>query len=292
MEITEERMRIRVKKRKEMWLIAFVFMLALYTYPVHSFYALPQPEEEQYTGQLPEFSIYRLLKIALQPVGKTMYIWGGGWNEEDTAAGIEAVSLGLSPNWEKYSQKQNRHYDYTATRYQIHDGLDCSGYVGWVIYNLLHTIDGIEGEGYVMKARKMAKTFAEKGWGEYIPAGKIKDYKAGDIMSSKTHVYLVIGTCEDGSIVVAHASPPGVQINGTVCRNGSRNSQAAELADYYMNKYYPQWYAKYKPEVKEISYLTNYHQMRWHTEDNFWLKDEEGLRNMKADQVLQKILGE
>ena len=33
----------------------------------------------------------RLLRTSLLPVGQTMYIWGGGWNQDDAGAGIEAV---------------------------------------------------------------------------------------------------------------------------------------------------------------------------------------------------------
>ena len=51
-------------------------------------------------------TLKNFLKTALMPVGKTMYVWGGGWNKEDTGAGIEAVSIGLSPNWEKFTRKQ------------------------------------------------------------------------------------------------------------------------------------------------------------------------------------------
>ena len=34
----------------------------------------------------------RLLRTSLLPVGQTMYIWGGGWNQDDAGAGIEAAS--------------------------------------------------------------------------------------------------------------------------------------------------------------------------------------------------------
>ena len=58
-----------------------------------------------------ERSIANLLITALQPVGNTMYIWGGGWNEEDTAAGVEAVTIGVSPRWAEFAKQQNDAYD-------------------------------------------------------------------------------------------------------------------------------------------------------------------------------------
>ena len=235
-------------------------------------------------------SLKNFLKTALMPVGKTMYVWGGGWNKEDTGAGIEAVSIGLSPNWEKFTKKQNNNYNYKKTKYQIHDGLDCSGYVGWVIYNVFNDKDGQK--GYVMLAEKMAKEFSKQGFGTFTPAKLVKNYRAGDIMSNKYHVYIVIGTCSDGSVVLMHASPPGVQINGTVNSKGQKNSEAKKLADTYMKKYYPIWYAKYPPKTLELSYLKKYDQMRWNIGKNGVLQDDENLVGMNASQVLKVIFDE
>ena len=75
-------------------------------------------------------TLYNLLLTAIEPLGHTMYVWGGGWNEEDTAAGEEARSIGESPRWKEFFEMQDSTYNYENTRYQIHDGLDCSGYVG------------------------------------------------------------------------------------------------------------------------------------------------------------------
>lgn len=285
-----------MKHKKNMIYIVILgfFIIGLTSLPIRAYDACMDmdPEMEKKGVELPEYSIRRLLQVALQPMGKTMYIWGGGWNEADTAAGIEAVTLGPSGQWADFFQRQNSSYNFNHTRYQIHNGLDCSGYLGWTIYNFLHTINGEEGQGYVMKAKKMAENFAQRGWGTYRPASQVKDYKAGDIMSGNGHVFLVLGPCSDGSIVLAHSSPPGVQINGTVAANGSQNSEASRLANYYMEKYYPKWYAKFKPEVKDRSYLTSYQQMRWKTQPNFWMTDKEGLQDMTAQEVLVRILGE
>ena len=67
-------------------------------------------------------SILDFLRIAMQPVGQTMYVWGGGWNEADTGAGAEAVTLGVSPRWAEFAAKQDSSYSYENTKYQIHDG--------------------------------------------------------------------------------------------------------------------------------------------------------------------------
>lgn len=256
---------------------------------VKSFSDMEDPDLDFAQNQT-TYDLSTMLKTSLQPVGQTMYVWGGGWNKEDTAAGKEARSIGLSDRWKVFMEKQSPSYNYKKTRYQIHNGLDCSGYVGWTLYNLFHTEDGEE--GYVMKARDMAKNFSERGWGTFTSSKFVKDYKPGDIMSNAKHVYIVLGSCSDGSVVLVHASPPGVQINGTVDRKGNKRSEAARLANKYMKTYYPEWYKKYKVKILDKSYLRSYHQMRWNIGENQILRDEEGLRSMNAKQVLSKLFYE
>ena len=228
-------------------------------------------------------SILDFLRIAVQPVGSTMYVWGGGWNEEDTGAGIEAVTLGISPRWAEFAAQQGSGYDMNDTRYQIHDGLDCSGYVGWAVYNVLETENGRP--GYVMASTKMAQTYADMGLGAYIPAAEITSWQAGDIMSMKGHVWIVVGQCDDGSVLFLHASPPGVMFSGTKLP-GSGESDATRLAKKIMQEYYPDWYARFPESARPYSYLTDSSAMRW-SEDV--LSDHEGLREMSAEEIVTMI---
>ena len=216
-----------------------------------------------------------------------MYVWGGGWNEEDTGAGEKARTIGVSPKWEVFFTKQKSSYNYNKTRFQIENGLDCSGYIGWCIYNICETENGQV--GYVMPARKMAKNYANRGWGTYQSKSKVKNYRAGDIMSSSDHVYLVVGECSDGSVVLLHASPPGVQLCGTPAKSGKTNSKAVKLAKKYMKKYYSQYYKKYKNCSKGYRYLTDYSQMRWDISGNAVMSDPDGYRNKVADQILKDL---
>lgn len=228
-------------------------------------------------------TLLNFLITAKAPLGHTMYVWGGGWNEEDTAAGEEARSIGESPRWQEFANMQSSAYNYRNTRYQIHDGLDCSGYVGWVVYNVFENADGRP--GYVEKATGMAESFSSRGWGSYTSASGVVDWKPGDIMSMKGHVWISLGMCEDGSVVLLHASPPGVILSGTQLKNG-RRSRAIELAEYYMQIYYPDWYEKYPDCAKENFYLTRSGQMRWNRET---LADEEGIGEMSAEEVLELL---
>ncbi len=228
-------------------------------------------------------SLYTLLSVATQPVGNTMYVWGGGWNEADTGAGVEAVTLGLSPQWAAFAAQQDETYDYNTTRYQIHDGLDCSGYVGWVVYNTLETENG--GEGYVCSSTKMAQSLSDRGFGSFIPAGDMTQWLPGDIMSQKGHCWIVVGMCDDGSVLLLHASPPGVRFCGTLLPDGS-TSQAVALAQQVMQTQFPQWYAKYPDCSCSYSYLTSSSAMRWNRQT---LSDPEGLSHMRAEDIVSSL---
>lgn len=54
------------------------------------------------TTDLSSSTLKTLLLTALEPVGSTMYVWGGGWNKADTGAGIEAVSIGVTSKWKAF----------------------------------------------------------------------------------------------------------------------------------------------------------------------------------------------
>ncbi len=240
-------------------------------------------------------TISNLLRIAVAPVGSTMYVWGGGWNKADTAAGKEARSIGLCPGWRTFAARQNTSYNYRNHRYQIHDGLDCSGYVGWCVYNLLNT--GNQKKGYVYSASKQAEKFSGMGYGSYRTAEQVADYEPGDIMSSTCsccgHVWIVVGACEDGSVVLVHSSPAGVRLCGTVTPDGRKDSEACTLAEEYMRRYYPDWYRRFPDVCKGSSYLQHYGQMRWKSSGKgIALSDPEGYRGMYADEILRELYRE
>lgn len=243
-------------------------------------------------------TIANLLVTALQPVGNTMYVWGGGWNEEDEGAGYETRRIGVSPRWKQFADEQTADYDFKKTRYQIHDGLDCSGYIGWVIYNVFEECS--VKKGYVMPAAYMAWEFAGMGWGRYTPAEYVTDWKAGDIMSAKGHVWMSLGMCEDGSVLLLHASPPGVSLCGTAEMprlhttglsgvKDKSGSQAELLAEQYMSKYYPKWYERYPNCSRDVAYLKKSSQMRW---NRGTLSDAEKLTEKTASEVLAWLFDE
>ena len=245
----------------------------------------PQPDFEDDFKEMPKAGVHtmeNLFATAIQPLGKTMYIWGGGWNKEDTGAGEEAVSFGISEKWVEFASMQNSSYDYNNTRYQIHNGLDCSGYIGWLVYNVIETQEGRP--GYVMKSTDLAKSLAEKGFGTYN-SGAVSEWLPGDVASMKGHVWLCLGSCDDGSVLVLHASPPGVKLSGTVLADGSR-SQAVALAEKIMKNCYSSWYDRFPDCTVPYSYLTKSHTFRW---SRNVLSDKWGLGNMSAEELAEKI---
>ncbi|MBQ7358868.1 MAG: hypothetical protein IJW63_02095 [Lachnospiraceae bacterium] len=230
-----------------------------------------------------DLTMENLLVTALSPVGQTMYIWGGGWNEEDTGAGIDARTLGLSPRWAEFAAVQTKEYDYYDYKYQIHDGLDCSGYIGWLVYNLFETEDGKE--GYVMKSSEMAEDFAKRGWGTFTPAEQVTDWELGDVMSMKGHVWLCLGMCQDGSVLILHSSVTGVSVCGTNLPEGEE-SEAVRLAKDFMSTCYPEWYERYPNCGRSHDYLVKSGQFRWSDEI---LKDSWKLKAYSAADLLASL---
>lgn len=238
-------------------------------------------EEAEPIAEEPSETLVDFLRTALLPVGNTMYIWGGGWNEEDTGAGTGAVTIGVYPQWAEFATLQDENYNYKEHRYEILNGLDCSGYVGWAVYNLFEKESG--NTGYVYKSTETAAEYSGFGWGELLenPA----EFLAGDIVSMKGHVWICLGMCEDGSVVLMHASPPGVSICGTVSESGEK-SQAVILAEKYMSDYYPEWQRKYPDREVGLKYVTDVSVMRWNEET---LPDAKKMQEMSAEEVLQLL---
>lgn len=256
-------------------------------------------------------TIKNLLAIAMEPVGTTLYVYGGAWNWQDTAASNQATTIGLPQSWVDFFQSQNVNYNYKnpvqANSYYpfnkynqyYYAGADCSGYVGWSVYNTMNTQSSET--GYVLKSTEVAQQFANLGWGTKTQNIQRYGFKAGDIMSMNGHVWICLGTCDDGSVVILHSTPSksingqsggGVQINGI---GDSENCQAVQLARTYMSRYFPQWYSRYHNVYKNYSSYTSFSgstagKFSWTI--NGVLSDPDGYIGMKADDILADLFGE
>ena len=248
---------------------------------------VPEPVEPLPSSAEPVYTVKDLLSAAIEPCGRCLYVWGGGWNEEDTAAGPDAMREGPSPRWYEFFLENGPSYDVNSTKYQIHDGLDCTGYLGYSVYQVFG--DAYSQTGYVFPSGKFAAGCLALFGGENIPVQNIRDYKPGDIMHKRGHVFLVIGQCEDGSLLFLHASPPALSLCGTPARDGSTSSQAVALATEYMSKYRSECFEKYDTCLRGTGFLTEYDQYRW---DENLLTDPDGYFQMTPREILDDLLAE
>ncbi|MBQ9437902.1 MAG: L,D-transpeptidase family protein [Lachnospiraceae bacterium] len=216
-------------------------------------------------------TIKNFLATELSLTGHVLYIYGGGWNYEDTGSSEEAVSIGFPKSWTSFFEEQDENFDYKdeekgyypeeGLNNYYYAGVDCTGFLGWAVYNTVNTASG--GEGFVLKSTDFAKTLSEKGLGSFkvktvFPAYPASDaVSPGDIVSIDGHAYTVLGTCSDGSVVIIHSSPTksragkaggGVQLSAVGYRE---ECEAYALAEHYMSAYYPEWFARYEVTLKQ-----------------------------------------
>lgn len=222
---------------------------------------------------------------ALQPVGECLYVWGGGHSTSD------ATRKGVSSAWKSFYNSQSSSYNYGNVS-DTSKGLDCSGYVGWSVYNVMNTSSG--GTYLTGISNELGPMYAGKGWGSLISLSQLSrdDYtvQTGDIGGDVNHVWIILGQCEDKSAVILHCTPQaGVQIAGTpVPSTGNYGSQAVALAEKYMFRY--PGYTKYDYHTSTSNYLRRGTYFRWDLNDGP-LSDPDGYRNMTADEILRDLFG-
>ena len=286
---------------------------------------IAEPYTAPVSGTPGERTLKNYLQTAMNPVGTALYVYGGSWDWQDVNSSNQALTIGLPQSWIDFFQQQDANYTYIndddpAHSYYPHNswnqyyyaGVDCSAYIGWTIYNVMHTesTTNDQSDGYVMSAVKMAKTFADKGWGEFTR--DIKSFKPGDIFSMSGHVWTVLGVCDDGSIVFLHSTPSdskagqgggGVQLSAlNPNSDDDKNCEAYKLVTKYMTKYYPEWSDRYDPVLRSYdSYATpatgtEYKEtwsgnFSWNL-DGSGLSDPEGYADMSAAEILADLFGE
>ena len=273
-------------------------------------------------GNPGEKTLKNFFATAMMPVGTTLYIYGGGWDWQDEGAAFQTRTIGLSDDWRRffYSQDVNytfkekdgderkkdaahSYYPYGGYNEYYYAGLDCSGYVGWTLYNVMNKEDGKD--GYVMSSTKMARTLAEKGWGKWTqnfmkPVNyKDSEFLPGDIFSKKGHIWICLGTCEDGSIVILHSTaadsrtgqPGGGPELSAI--GESKDCDAYRLADKYMSKYFSDWYARYPIALKNYEEYTHVEgeyvgKFSWNlTGADSVLSDPDNLRSKRPEEILE-----
>ena len=231
-------------------------------------------------------TVKNFIKIALAPVGQTMYVYGGGWNEEDTGAAKEARMPCLSKRWKEFSDMQDSSYNYKDFLYHSSDGLDCTGYIGWAIYNLLQRDNGLC--GFVFKSSRLGYELSSLGLGS-VEKAPCTERRCGDIFFSAVHyhAYICLGECNDKSVVILHSSPPGVIVSGTKSPLTDEISVAEKTANEFMSSNFPDWNARFPVYSRDLSYITDYDKFRFH---NVILPDPEELTRLDPQEILWSLI--
>ena len=264
-------------------------------------------------------TVKNLLATAMEPIGTVLYIYGGGWNWQDKAGACDVQGFGIKDSWLKFFASQdasynfkyvpgtgNKEIDRATSRYPFgyldeyhYAGLDCSGYVAWVLDNVMPRQDGKQ---WVMDSTKFANALAEQGLGTVTK--DVKAFKPGAIISIKGHIYICLGVCTDGSIVILHSTPSeslrgerggGVQISAINPRDTGPDCEAYRLAASYMKRYFPKWSERYRAIVKDYKPYTNFTRAE-ETGIFLWasdaMPDPDGYEKMSAGEILKDLFCE
>ncbi len=274
--------------------------------------------KEEKAGKIPvsgisgKRTVKNFLKTAMTPVGNTLYIYGGHWNWQDKGSSNYAMQVGLSQkvvdffnskdtnyNYKNDNSKGQSYFPYQKYNQYYFAGMDCSGYIGWSLYNTLY----VQGKksSYVESSNTLAYNLSTKyKFGNFSRKFKMSDFKAGDIFSCNGHIWICLGTCSDGSLVIIHSTPSkshsgsyggGVQISAI---GNDKNCKAYALAKQYMQTYYPQWSERYPVLLCSSSV---YMSTPKNTNGKFsWassiMSDPEGYATMNAEEILADLFSE
>ena len=133
----------------------------------------------------------KVIKTACSLVGKVNYFWGG-----------KSLVIGWDSRWGSI-QKVWADGSPTTGTYRPY-GLDCSGFVDWVFYNVSEGAYVIGHGGGAADQHAYCRSIS---WDEAVP---------GDLVfyPEDTHVGIVGGRDEDGNLLIIHCAA-GVQITGS-----------------------------------------------------------------------------
>ena len=249
-------------------------------------------------------TVLSFLQNALKPVGRTLYVFDGGWNANPDAGTVDSGLIGYQESWwDFFTSHAVAGYDHTPYTAKYGLGLDCSGYVQWAVYNALYTEQNPYG---LLRSFDIAGSYISNGWAY----SDNSNFRPGDVVSldeggNSGHVYIILGTCRDGSVLLMHSTlvpstatqGEGVQISGTSAPGAGTDgvtcdSQAAILAQYYMSKYFPEWPYAVVEEPSETYLSGAIVKASWITDGSGIMSDSVGMQDMSGEQVMKVLLGD
>ena len=292
-------------------------------------------------------TLKNLLATAFEPVGTALYVYGGSWDWEDDTSSLQSTTIGLSQSWIDFfqqnngldysyktpveaegdeddaytdEQKANSYYPFGAWNEYYYAGIDCSAYIGWLVYNVRNTETSTNPaeDGYVGGSTKTANRFEGYGWGTKSREpvtfnGGENDLKVGDIFSMSGHVWMVLGNCSDGSVVIIHSTASknrndvygggGVQLSAMNPNDPTdKDCEAYRLATKYMSTYYPEWYKYHDVMLRNWDSYTAIAsgsaskdlagKFTWDLSGEAMLSDPDGYADMSAAEILADLFGE
>lgn len=137
-------------------LIAFLVVL-----PIQTVFGAEDPQVGTASAE-----IENMIELGKTLMGKTPYVWGGGHHD-----------------WQTQKAKD------------IPDGLDCSSYVAWALYN---------GMGIDIGLAPVSGDF--ENYFEKVATGTLDGAKRGDIVASDGHIEIYLGEDDNGKPMSLHAT--------------------------------------------------------------------------------------
>ena len=102
---------------------------------------------------------------------------------------------------------------------------------------------------------------AEDIYGQIVSPSTGYSYRPGDVYTfechekghGEYHCWLCLGQCEDGSMLIAHCSPPGACICAITPETGAVN-KAVQVSNTYMKRYYTDFNNKFGSQTRLGTY--------------------------------------
>lgn len=261
--------------------------------------------EDNFGAEPGRRTLTNFMATAFSCMGRVTYVLGGGHSPSliSTHIGLDSTVLDTY----EYLYTNDLMNSNSCYKSGSDEGLDCSGYVSYVINNTMFN----ETSGECLQGPctpGVGKEAAAKGWGSIVKTTEVKadDLQPGDIIEFGTnygngHIVIVVGKTSSGDTVIIHAPQGGcnVELAGI-------GSEAVDTA-YKYNEVVNSVSSTYNScngwfVLKNSGFTRNKHGKdsysnrtgtvyRWNFNES-GLSDPDGIANMTAEEVLEFIIGD
>ena len=148
-----------------------------------------------------------------------------------------------------------------------------------------------------------------EGWSEDNKDYKLwaNEIKVGDILSTGTHVMIVLAKCDDGSFIIIHSTPSnsktgypggGVQMSAVNPNEDlSNDCEAFYLCQEYTQKFYKKWSERYDIKMVSVETTFNFKDSEpetglFHWNINGRIIDPDNYSEKTAKEILRNLFSE